>query len=258
MTTQCLLGRFYLPAQTITVNSTAITTTAGWYYAAGYTGESPAQLDDHLGALIAGVVASSGIGIDLSTGLTYIAMPGSATITWGTGTTLRDLLGFEGTDTGSTDLAASTNPCRYLWAPTRNSAAVGLTSYANGLTAASFYDYPSKSATVRAPSGAASTVKAPLTTGVCDLLWQRLDKASVRRTTDPDPDCFEQFWLDTINGGQRLRVVLNASNYTSANTVECLVRSEDEGYGDFGSFAVRSQADFDGHWDVRIPLVEYA
>jgi len=258
MTTQCLLGRFYLAAQTITVNATPVVTTAGYYYLAGYTGESPNQLDDHLGGLIAGVVAGSGIGIDLATGLTYIAMPGAATITWGTATTLRDLLGFSGADTGSTELAISSDPCRYLWAPKRNSAAVALRSYANGLTAASFWDRPSMSMTHRAPSGASSTIAAPFTAGVNELSWQRLDKTSVRVTANPTPNTFEQFWLDTINGGQEMRVVLDASSYTSANTVSALARSEDDGYGDFSSYANRSQDDFDLHWDVRIPLVESA
>jgi len=258
MASTILLGRFYLAAQTFTVNATPLTTTAGYYYLAGYGGESPNQLDDHVGALIATVVPGAGIGIALDTGLVYIGLPGSATITWGTATTLRDLLGFAG-DVSSTDLAISAAAARYIWIPRRSTTAVAVALYTQGIAPSTIWSRSSTSRVVVSPSGVISTVRGPYTGGECVLEWRYLSESSVLRAaaTDPDVDTLEQLWLDVLRYGQRVRVIPDSSVYTSSATcVEAVVGSTDDVIGSFGAIATRCP-DSPALWDVTLPLREY-
>lgn len=256
MTTQALLGRFYLAAQTFTVSATGKTTTAGHYFASGYSGESADQLCEHVQDKIDDVYAGATVALSLSTGKVTIELGTTGSITWGTATTLRDLLGFTG-DLSGADTYIADNPMRYVWCPQRNGSAAALSEYPNGLTAASFWDYESTSRLVRAADGTATTIRGTLATGKAMLAWRLLAKTSVRASSSPDPGTWEQLWLDVVGDGERVRLVLDDASYTSANYVEAVPGVDDDALGEFGDYCGRSRPPFDGLWDVELPLVEY-
>jgi hypothetical protein len=257
MSTQALLGRFYLAAQSFTVNATGKATTAGHYFLCGYSGESTDQLCEHVQDLVDDVCAGATVGLSLTTGKVTIELGTTGSITWGSATELRDLLGFTG-DLSGADTYLADNPARYAWAPQRNGNAAAMGEHPNALTAASFYDYASNTRLVRSKDGTATTVAGPLSTGEAMVGWRFLSKSSCRASAAPDPGTFEQLWLDCLGGGERVRLVLSASSYTSANYVECVAGRDDEVLGAFGDYCKRSRPPFDGLWDVALPLVEYA
>lgn len=258
--TQVYLSRFYLAAQTFTVNVTAKSTTAGYYFGEGYSGESTNQLIEHVQDRIDDVYGSATVKLDKTTGKVTIDLGTTGSITWGTATTLRDLLGYTG-DLSASQSYTATNQMRYAWVPLRSGAAVDASRYPNNRTAVEAWDYSSMSRVIRATDGTAYTVKAPLATGEAEISYDKLDLTSVRRSANPDPGTFEQLWIDSLSTGARVRVVLTVPGtatdpYTSANYVEAIF-GEDGEIGRFGDYARRHIDDYNGLWDVDLPFVEY-
>lgn len=260
MTTQAYLGQFYLAAESFTVNATGKSTTAGFYYLEGYSGET--QLIEAVEALIAAVYVGATVTLSKATGKITIDLATTGSITWAaTAPTLMALLGYTGNLSGSQTYVA-TNKARYCWVPLHNGAVAAPAETPNALTAAAFWNRVSTSRVVRASDGTASSVEGQLTTGEGELVYHYLDKASVRKTATPDPGTFEQLWLDTFAKGRRCRVVLDVATatdpYAQSLYVEAMFTDPNaEQIGRIDDYIERAVDNLDAMWNVRVPLVEF-
>lgn len=115
ITTAWLVGSYFLPATTITINGSGedfSTSAQGWYL---YHPTDALSLIDQLEVvLVAAPVAGATVRV-LENRTVRISAPGNFSITW-TSSTLRDLLGFTGNLAG-TNTYTATNVSPLLWSP---------------------------------------------------------------------------------------------------------------------------------------------
>lgn len=113
-TVDWFIGSITIPAQTITVNATPVVIPAGTYYLR-HSSASRSLLDVVAAAILAATAIATTITIRRSRQV-HILFGGAASVTWGAGTQVRDLLGFTANlGAGVTHLATNISPL--LWSP---------------------------------------------------------------------------------------------------------------------------------------------
>lgn len=129
VTSSWLVGSMQVAATSFSVGLDVCTPTAGEYYLRHAT--AAISLIDHLATVIAAATGASCTITITRARHVRIALGAAATITWGSATALRDLLGFSG-DQGSSSTHTATLISPLLWSPGYPGTAktiVGVTGY---------------------------------------------------------------------------------------------------------------------------------
>jgi hypothetical protein len=247
-TNQLFLGRFALPSGvTVTPNGSAQTLTAGNYYLYGYTAEATAQLLEHVQALIRLQYASAEVTYSVSTGLVTIDLKASGAVVLSAA--LAVILGFGTGETAVTDSGTGTLCPLYTWRPSDEP-----TDYPLELTATDFWIPRSSTATGRGDEGTDWAITGRLT-------YDGALEYALLPDTDVLPQAargdFKSFWAYVIHEGQPIRIVLDRTSYISSSFVtgRCSAIGK-ESIGSFQEFSSRYLKNYNGLWNVKIPLIK--
>jgi hypothetical protein len=253
MTLQRYIGQFVLPATAtdFTVGGNAVSLTSGTtYFMSGYTGESSAQLAEHMQVQIRAIGApyASATVTQSETGLISIDLTTVAAIVW-TDTGLRDLLGFTGNLSGAAAYVAP-NTARYCWFPT-----VGLSVYDGDLT--QWFSPNSTSIPYRSVDGVTGGVEGNL---IYDgrFSYSLLPKADVITTSETVFQSLEKFYEDVAHRTFPFRVFPDRTLNASTSYKTCIWGTpDDEMLGSFSEFKERHIRRYNGLWDVELLLWKY-
>lgn len=249
---QEFLGRFPVGStlDSFSIGTNAITLTAGNYYVNGYTGESTAQLLEHMQAKIraaTGGYANATVTRSQTTGLVTMATGGgAAAITW-TDTALQTLLGFTGTQGSATSHVATYHP-RYVWRPTDPPMDVDTTPE-------EMFAPVSTAKVYRAQDGSMCSVDGVTVLQDCRrLAYQCLPQNdAIRNVAGPTYRSLEEFWEDIIARGRPMRVYPDRSvNANSACFTTAVYGAEQPGA--FVDTVGKAQGSYLGYWRVDLPL----
>ena len=256
MAYQMLLGRFYLASNDFTVNDSGgadtLSTTAGYYYPSGYSGDT--QLCEHLQSVIranGGVYTSATVTLSAATGLITIdfATGGTdITLNW-TDTDLRNILGFTENQSGAKSDTA-TNQMRYVWRPTRS-----MSDHPVDLT--EFWSPATNTKLVRSTDGTTYAIRGN-EYNEATAEWQYLPQADVITNSSTAYESLQEFYSDVIVKGQSVRLLPDRTSYTSSSYKEALIGLPDKSLGSFRDFCNRHITSYNGLWSVSLPLAEYA
>ena len=249
MASQQLLGQFTIDndSKDFTIDdgggADAVALTVGDYYID--------TLCDHIETVMQGISGhgASTCSYSHTTGKVSFdfSSAGSTTIAW-SDANLRDLLGYDGTETNPATTFTGTNEARYTWRPDRDMALHSGNYNRVWLPESMTRAY-------RSNDGSVYTVVGPsLNSAVID--WQYLD---VSRVIIPATGAtyihFEQFFDDVIANGRVIKLYPDTTD--SATYVTCLVMGDGEdGIGPIENFIQRTTSAFDNLWDVSLPIVD--
>lgn len=229
--------------------TSALALTAGYRYIRGYTSESTLQVCENMQERIRTIVANATVTFSDTLGLVVIDFLGTAyDITW-TDSALQTLLGFTGTQVGSSTYTAQQQP-RYVWRPTLGASTYPLT-LENGWLPRSTTRY------VRSKDGTPSTVKG---TDVYDAMieYTALPQADVIRPSSGTVyRDLQTFWLDVAHEGLYLRYQPDRTAWATGNVYPCTFGVEDDdgdALGSFGEWSSRHVTSYNGLWDVSFRL----
>jgi len=236
--------------------------TVGNYYAQGYSGESTAQLIEHLQAVIRAAnaaFAASGanectVSRSSTTGLITIAFAaggGNVTVTW-TDSGLGTLLGYTGNLSGAYSYAATYTP-KGVWRPSR--ALVDLPG-----DETEWWGERSTSKVTISPNGSTYGMEGTiLYDGI--YRYESLTKAEVVDTSSTVWTTFESFWELIVHAAKPIRVLPDRTSYTSTTykTALMLPESAESGegpvtIGPLGDYEGKTVAKYNGLWDVGFKL----
>lgn len=255
---QMWLGRFAIGSDRVdfTVNdgggAQAVALTEGDYFMAGITAET--QFLEHFQAqtrALGGNFATMTAVLSVSTGLITLDFDGTdTTIVW-TDVALQTMLGFSGSQTGASSYVA-TNTARYVWLPS-----FGMS------------DYPGNAQNIWLPRSTSISGVTPngTTFGVegnelnsARIEYEALDESEViKPSTGTIFKDLETYFLDVAHKTQRMRVVVDKTSYTAATDYVTAMWGAPRG-GTLGSLTDsvgRNVSNFQGLWDITIPLNEY-
>lgn len=256
MSLQHFLGKFYLgtSANDFAVGGTSVSLTVGEYYLHGYSGESTAQLCEHIQTKIRAIGATqdaSTCALNVTTGLVTITLETAATLVF-TDTALATILGMSTSYASGTSHVGTTQP-RYLWRPSRQAV-----DFPHQLDTSNFYVPRSTTKIGRSLDGTSWAVGGYLLYDSL-LRYEYLDDSEViTPATGTSYSDLQQFWIDVAHAAMPIRVYPDRTVNTSADYITCLWGSEaDEEVGEWSAFAYRHVSQYNGLWDVEIPLMKY-
>ena len=251
---QEILGRFPVGSSTdsFSVGATACTLTAGNYYLHGYSGESTAQLCEHMQAVIRAIGATqdaSTVTYSASTGLVTIDLETAATLTF-TDAGLAAILGFTGSPYGSAARFTAERKPRYIWRPTDPMADCPTQPVLPFAPVGTSYAY-------RSQDGSMCSVDGVTVLYDSSVSWQALPQADVlKNSAGIDYRSLEEFWEDIIARGRPMRFYPDRSANTSSSYVTCIYGAEQA--GSFSEAASKTIAPYLGYWRVSLPLWKVA
>jgi len=255
MTTyQQWIGRFAIGSSndSFSIASNAFTLTSGNYYIAGYTSESTAQLCEHITAKIIGTYANAAVTYSETTGLVTfkIANSGTYTITW-TDTALQTLLGFTGTQSNAATYTATMEP-QHVWRPER-----GASSYPAQLN--QFWAPRSTTVVGRSRDGTTYAVRGNLLYDAEVSYTMLADTRVITPASTGTVTDLQGFFEDVIHVGQPIRVFPDRTLKASTSYVTALVSPGKDGdpIGSWQDFCGRHVANYNGLWDVTLPLLKW-
>jgi hypothetical protein len=251
---QQYLGRFYINSSldSLTVDGTALTLTNGYYFTAGYTGESSEQLVEHLQTKIRTVAgqATATVTYSGSTGVVTISLDSAVTITFND-SGLAAYLGFSSaSQTGSDEYTSDQIP-RGVWRPT-----LGASSHPNIIE--NFWAKRSSTRVIRSADGVTyNVVGNEFSDAVIE--YAILPEADV---VTPDTGTiyrdFENWLSDIVHEGQPIRCYPDRTVNTATDYVTAIFGDDDtEMIGSFADYFQRFRSDYNGQWGVTLPLMEY-
>lgn len=259
---QAYLGRIEAEAWSFTATqggANTITLTAGEYYPKGYTGESNVQFIEHLEDQLAALAGTPTVTLDLDNtnsrvGKVHIDWDSTSTsVTWGSATTLRDILGFTG-DLNAATSHTGTYAMRYVWLPT-----LAPSSYPTTIN--EIWE-PFSNSRVRASPNGSSHGRRGYQSNRALLTYDLLPSTDV--VVNPatynaeDNATFRSFWKNVIANVMPVRVLFDRTTYAaSTDYVTALVgNAGDDPIGRLLDYAkpLRNNMTL---WDVRVPLVEH-
>ena len=251
-TLQQYLGQFLVPSNTLLTigGEPAVTVTTGYYYIAGYTGETTNQFCEALEAAIqAGTSHTTAtVVFDASTCTVTITLDSSATLSF-SNATLRDALGFSGDQTSATTHTSDLT-CRYCWSPSR-----GLSGYPLNLN--NFWQPSSMTAHGRSRDGSTWNVEGN-ELYEADCRYSFISNAeAIKPSSDNDWQNFQSFFEDVVHPGRPIRIYPDKTLNTSSSFLTGVIQSGEEMIGKLTNYVQRSVASYDGLWDIRVPLFKY-
>ena len=240
----------------------AVQLTAGEYYLESYSGEGTNQLVEHTQAQIRDLGVKGAVDYGGAT-VTYNATTDRVTIdfdtlpaasvdiTW-TDSDLKTLLGFTGAQTGADTYTAAQSP-RYVWSPSKCP-----TDYP--LDLAQFWAPNSPTRAGRSKDGSSWSVKGTAVLYDAQISYELLDDSEViTPSTGTIYDDLQQFWVDVVHAGQPVRIYVDRSTSSAANTKTGLwvPGEDDEPLGSFLQTVGRHIRNYNGLWDVDMRFEKY-
>jgi len=250
-TYQRFLGRFAIgnSSKDFDVGGNAVSLTTGYYYMHGYTGESTSQLLEHMQAVIRAIGGSyASATVSMSTSFkVVINLTTTATITW-TDTSLQSLLGFTGSQTGASSYTATYYP-RYTWTPSRTPS-----EFPNNLHA-NIWQPTSTTQIFVSPDGTTHTVPGSLIYAG-DISYDFLTESETVKPATALFQSYQEFFEDVWHAGERCRVILDRSSYSSTSHYITVVYGA-KTPGEFSRTSSKNLGTYNGLWRVTIPLRKY-
>lgn len=253
-TNQLFLGKFNLASNcTVTTEYANATVNAGGYFLAGYTNESSSILLQTVASAIASTDPSleySNVTLNSTSGKVSINLSTACNVTLDA--TLASIMGFSNSAyTFNTSATANYYP-RYLWMPSEAPA-----DYPLNLDASSFWMPESTSSAGRADEGTSWSVQGNLIYGG-KLEYVLLPEQEAKITNGYWRNDFQTFWQDVVHAGQPTRILPDKTSYTATSFVTGIVhKSGSETMGSFDQYAQRYMKNYNGLWNINIPLEKY-
>lgn len=257
MVKQEFLGRFYYNdaggSNDLSVGGASIDLDSGYYYLCGYSGESTDNLLEHIAATIGGG-ATVVYNHALKRVVFNLASPATLQIN---DTALQAVLGFTSGLKSSASTHTGTVHPRYLWSPSQGA------SY-HDVDYKTFWAPRSSTKYCRSANGVTYSVVGTKLYD-CTLEFGLLDESEVITPSTALYEDFQQWYEDVLHEGRQFRVILDTTglttSYASTNYVTAMYgmpgSSGTEPIGAFDAFANRHIDNYQGLWNVRIPLVKY-
>jgi len=239
----------------------AVQLTAGEYYLESYSGEGTNQLVEHVQAQIRALGVKGAVDYGNATA-TYNAttdlvtidlatLPAaSVDITW-TDADLKTLLGFTGAQTGADTYTAAQSP-RYVWSPSKPPSEYPL-------DLAQFWAPRSTTRVGRSKNGASYSTKGTVLYDAI-LRYELLgDSEVVTPSTGSINDDLQAFWDAVVHEGQPIRIYVDRTTSSAANTKTGIWVTDDEGepLGSFLQTVGRHIRAYNGLWDVDVRLEKF-
>lgn len=253
---QEFLGRFPIGAASkdFAVGVDALALTAGNYYLHGYTGESTAQLCEHMQAIIRTASSTdqsdATVAYSSSTARVTITLETAAALEF-TDAALATILGYTSTSYSSATTFTAERKPRYVWRPTdpmMECDTQPLSPFAPVGTARVY----------RAQDGSMCSVDGVTVLYDCrTLAWQALPQADVlKNTSGADYRSLEEFWEDIIARGRPMRFYPDRTLNASTSYTTCVYGAEQP--GSLADAASKTIAPYLGYWRVELPLWKVA
>lgn len=248
------LGRFYISENLddFTIGATNLSLDNGYYYLAGYTGETTDQLCEHMQAVIrAGTTYTTAtVTYSGSTGQVTINLGATDTITFDDNG-LAAILGFSSTSLSGASSYSSDQVPQHVWRPT-----IGLSDH-----------YGEKSnvwaprSTTRVLRSANGTTYSVVGNELFDvtLVWDILPKEDViQPSTGTIYRDFETWFRDVVHEGQPFRFYSDRTLNSQSDFKTGIFGSDDEDViGSITGYTDRYTPDYNGHWSVTFPMMEF-
>ncbi len=251
---QQYLGRFYINSSldSFTVDGTGVTLTSGYYYTAGYSGESADQLIDGVQTQIRTVAGQGTATVTYSgtTGAVTIALDSSVDITFDDAG-LAAYLGFSSASQTGSDTYVSDQVPRGIWRPT-----LGAVNHPNVVE--NFWVKRSSTRILRSADGTSYSV-----------VGNEFSDASIEYAILPEADVvtpatgtiyrdLENWLSDIVHEGQPIRCYPDRTENDSDDYVTAMFGDDDtETVGSYADYFSRLASDYNGQWNVSLPLMEY-
>lgn len=235
----------------LAIDGNPIVLTSGDYYVSGYSGESTAQLCEHIEdeiQALGGGYATATVAYSASTGLITFTFSGSTAITW-TDSALQTLLGFTGTQSGSSSYVATNTP-KGVWRPSR--AAV---TYPGDLTV--LWKPRSTTIAYRSVDGTLFITQGNFIYEAI-IEYEHLAKTEVINDSTVVWGSLEKFFEYVAHRGKLIRIypdrTLNASDsyHTGLFVPPGSVGEENIMLGSFDEYRERFSQSYNGTWNVRL------
>ena len=249
-----ILGRFYISnaLDDFSVGGTALSLDTGYYYLAQYSGETTEQLCEHMQAVIrAGTAYSSAtVTYSGSTGVVTINIGATATLDFDD-TGLAAILGFSATSYSGASSYSSNQVPQHVWRPT-----ISLSDHYGEKK--NLWAPRSTSRVVRSANGTTYSIVGNELFDVV-LTWNILPKEDVITPADGTVyRDYEQFYRDVIHEGQPMRVYHDRTLNSVDDFKTAIFGSDDQDIvGSISEYVARYTPDYNGHWSVTIPLMEF-
>jgi hypothetical protein len=255
--TQTWLGRFAIGTDndTFTVDDVTyaletVTIASGKYFADGYTAEGANSLVVAINAAFDSTTnyKDASIAFDYTTGKFTLTFIRSTTLAF-TDSALQTLLGMTDADIASPDTVFThSNEAQYVWRPNR-----------------SLFDHPVDISSVVAPRSntfvhvakdgtTTSAVGSLLYGGTLKYTMLSEARAIIPSTGSVNRE-FEQFFKDVVHNGEHVRIFPDDTATTSSDYETVVIIGEEGGMvGTWGDFAGRHVANYNGLWDIEVPV----
>jgi hypothetical protein len=222
------------------------------YYIAGYTSEATNQLCEEFETQIQTVDGTATCRYDEDNGKITLTFSAATSVTW-TDTELRTIMGFT-SDKSTLSTYTSDQQCRFTWLPTR-----GLVQYPSNLAGQYFWRPVSNSIVARSRDGSSFAVANNIYYDALDLSYQLLTEAEViEPSTGTVYSDFQTFWTDIVHAAKPVRFYPDKSVNTSTDYVDCLIGDPGEDtVGSLADWIGRHISNYNGLWDVNIPIIKY-
>lgn len=251
---QQYLGKFSISSANnqFSVGGVGLTLTSGDYYTAGYSGESTDQLCEHMQAVIRAGTAHATATVEYSgtTGAVTITLDSSEALVF-TDAPLAAILGFSSTSPGTSDTFTSDQTPRYVWRPS-----LGPSEYSGNLL-----NWWSPRTTTRSYRSASGITFSNVGNLLYDakISYSLLSVDEVRTpTTGTVYDDLEQWFKDVIHNGMPFRCYPDRTVNTSSDYYTAMFGSDDTDIVDsFDKYCDKYSTDYNGLWDVALPMMEH-
>jgi hypothetical protein len=250
---QQYLGRFSIGTDAIDfgINSQTASLDTGTYYICAHDSESSNQLCEHLQAEInTHFTGFSTTNVYLDSGFIKIDFTTDANMTFDD-SGLATILGMNTSLTGTSSYTGDAHP-RYCWFPSRTAS-----DYPTDIN--KFWAEKSTTRVGTTEDGTSYTVPGNLLYDAT-VGYTLLNEAEViipgGGTNYAE---FQQFWIDVAHAGQPIRVFPDRTQTGSTDYVTGILGQKgDDGIGSFLDYSRRHLANYNGFWDVTLPLLKDA
>ena len=251
MPLQELSGRFYITASndTYAIGADAFNVVSGYYYTSGYAGESEQQLCEKIQAQIRTIGTQTSANVNYyANGRIVIALTAAANLVF-YDTPLADIMGMNTIYASAAKHQGYRKP-QYTWRPSRS-----LSHYP--LSINTIWAPESTSIYGRSKDGSSWSVKGNLLhSGI--LRWTcLLEDEIITPRSGTNYAEYQQWWTNVIHAGQPFRIIPDRTAYAASNSyVEAMYAGEGESIGGFLDLVGRHIREWNGLWDVEIPIMK--
>ncbi len=249
MVYQLFYGRFYQASTTFSIGSDTLTTTDGYYYMDGVAA-APTNFLGHLQTLIRAIGASqdtSTVTFDRSTRRVTITLETAATLSIAN---LKALLGYTDDSYGSGKTFTTERSPKYTWAPLR-----GMSWFPLENNGANFWVPKSFSPSGRSLDGTTFSIPKPILYSA-EIEYFCLPKAEIiTPVTGTIYEDFQNFFTSVVLSDNKFNFFPDSTKSTSSDVSNAAIGKDgEETIGSFTQYSTRHIRNYNGLWNLKIPM----